>query len=415
MPKVFLDAGHGGKDPGALGNGLKEKDINLSVTLKVGNILTNHGVNVDYSRTTDTFLELADRAKKANDFKADIFVSIHCNAAENVNAKGVETYNYPNSTNGAKLAKSIQDSIISSKVYTANRGTKTANFAVLRLTNMPAALVEMAFITNAEDTNILKSKQDELAIAIAKGILNYLGIKYNENPSNPDQGTPIISEPTATILQMQEWARGKNAHQKFIDLAPVFYNISVQAGVNPVVTYCQSAKETGYFRFGGVLDITFNNPCGMKTTSGGNDKDPNAHQRFKSWEEGIKAQVDHLALYAGAPGYPKTDTPDPRHFNFIKGTAPTVEELGGKWAPSQSYGTDIVKMMKELESIKVSEAEEKELDKIKISLHGKLIEIKGIYKDNTNYIPVRFLENMGYQIDWDNDSKTVLIDYKEVK
>lgn len=413
MPKVFLDAGHGGKDPGALGNGLKEKDINLSVTLKVGNILTNHGVNVDYSRTTDTFLELADRAKKANDFKADIFVSIHCNAAENVNAKGVETYNYPNSTNGAKLAKSIQDSIISSKVYTANRGTKTANFAVLRLTNMPAALVEMAFITNAEDTNILKSKQDELAIAIAKGILNYLGIKYKENPSNPDQGTPIISEPTATILQMQEWARGKNAHQKFIDLAPVFYNISVQAGVNPVVTYCQSAKETGYFRFGGVLDITFNNPCGMKTTSGGNDKDPNAHQRFKSWEEGIKAQVDHLALYAGAPGYPKSDTPDPRHFNFIKGTAKTVEELGGKWAPSATYGTDIVRMMKEVESIVVEEIEETELNTIKINLHGKSLEVQGIYKDKTNYIPVRFLEKLGYRISWDDKSKTVIIEYKE--
>lgn len=412
MVKVFLDAGHGGKDPGALGNGLKEKDINLSVTLKVGNILTNHGVNVNYSRTTDTFLELADRAKKANDFKADIFVSIHCNAAENTAAKGVETYSYPGSSNGAKLAKLLQSSIVSSGVYTVDRGTKTANFAVLRLTNMPAALVEMAFITNGEDANILKSKQDELAIAIAKGILNYLGIKYNENPSNPDQGTPIISEPTATILQMQEWARGKNAHQKFIDLAPVFYNISVQAGVNPVVTYCQSAKETGYFRFGGVLDITFNNPCGMKTTSGGNDKDPNAHQRFKSWEEGIKAQVDHLALYAGAPGYPKSDTPDPRHFNFIKGTAKTVEELGGKWAPSATYGTDIVKMVKEVENTIVEEIiEDNQLDIIKISLHGKKLEVEGIYQNNINYIPVRFLEKLGYDIGWENG--IVIIDYKE--
>jgi len=411
--KVFLDAGHGGKDPGALGNNMQEKDINLSVTLKIGDILKNHGINVGYSRTTDVFLELAERATEANNFGADVFVSIHCNAFNNATAQGVETFSYPGSTNGAKLAKSIQDSIIASKLYTKDRGTKTANFAVLRLTKMPAALVELAFITNTQDAEILRNKQTELAISVAKGILDYLGIKYIENPSKSGSGTPIISKPTTTINQMQEWAKSKKAHQKFIDLAPVFYDISVQAGVNPAVTYCQSAKETGYFKFGGVLDITFNNPCGMKTKSGGSDKDPNVHQRFKSWEEGIKAQVDHLALYAGAPGYPKTDTPDPRHFNFIKGTAPTVEELGGKWAPSQSYGTDIVKMMKELESIKVSEAEEKELDKIKISLHGKELEIEGIKMDNTNYIPVRFLGALGYDVGWQNG--VVTIEYKGVK
>lgn len=177
--KVFLDAGHGGKDPGALGNGLKEKDINLSVTLKVGNILTNHGVNVGYSRTTDVFVELQDRATMANNFGADVFVSIHTNAAENINAKGVETFSYPGSVKGSRLAQVIQDSVLDDKLYTINRGTKTANFAVLRLTNMPAALVEMGFITNGEDANILKNRQNELAIAIAKGVLKFLGVPFN--------------------------------------------------------------------------------------------------------------------------------------------------------------------------------------------------------------------------------------------
>jgi N-acetylmuramoyl-L-alanine amidase len=180
MAKVFLDAGHGGKDPGALGSGLMEKNINLAVTLKVGEILTNHGVVVAYSRTTDTFLELSERASLANQFEADVFVSLHCNAFGDPAAKGVETYSYINSTNGAKLAKSIQDSIISSGVYTRDRGTKTANFAVLRLTKMPAALVEMGFITNKDDAFILINRQQELALAIAKGILSYLGIAYQE-------------------------------------------------------------------------------------------------------------------------------------------------------------------------------------------------------------------------------------------
>ena len=178
MAKVYLDAGHGGHDPGALGNGLREKDIALSVTLKIGNILKNHGVNVGYSRTTDVFLELADRATRANSFGGNVFVSVHCNAFADTSAKGVETYSYPGSTIGANLSKAIQNSIISSGAYTTNRGTKTADFAVLRLTNMPAALVELGFITNTQDANILKNRQEELAVAVSKGILNYLGIPY---------------------------------------------------------------------------------------------------------------------------------------------------------------------------------------------------------------------------------------------
>lgn len=200
---VCIDPGHGGKDPGALGNGMKEKDITLSVTLKVGEILKNHGVTVGYTRTTDEFIELADRAKKANDFKADIFVSIHCNAAENTAAKGVETYSYPGSSNGAKLARLLQSSIVSSGVYTVDRGTKTANFAVLRLTKMPAALVEMAFITNGEDANILKNRQNELAIAIAKGILSYLGILYKGGNTM----TNTNDTPSEWAKEAMEWAK----------------------------------------------------------------------------------------------------------------------------------------------------------------------------------------------------------------
>ena len=412
--KVFLDAGHGGKDPGALGNGLREKDINLSVALKIGDILKNHGVDVGYSRTTDVFVELQDRTTMANNFGADVFVSIHCNAFGDSSAQGVETYSYPGSMSGRDLAKAIQDSIIASGVYTVNRGIKTANFAVLRQTNMPAALVELAFITNPQDAGILRNRQDDLALAVARGILDYLNIKYVEGTSNSRSGLPILSKPTATIEQMKKWAESKRANQKFIDLAPLFYDISVKAGVNPVVAYCQSAKETGYMKFGGVLDISFNNPCGMKVSAGGGDKDPNAHKRFKNWEEGIQAQVDHLALYAGAPGYPKADTPDPRHFSYLKGTAKTVEELGGKWAPSKSYGTDIVKMVKEVENTIVEEIiEDNQLDIIKISLHGKELEVEGIYQNNINYIPVRFLEKLGYDIGWENG--IVIIDYKEVK
>ncbi|AFS78972.1 putative sporulation-specific N-acetylmuramoyl-L-alanine amidase [Gottschalkia acidurici 9a] len=90
---------------------------------------------------------------------------------------------YPGSTTEAKLSKNIQDSIIASKVYTANRGTKTANFSVLRLTKMPAALVELVFISNTQDADILRNRQNELALAVTKGILSNFCISYNGGSS----------------------------------------------------------------------------------------------------------------------------------------------------------------------------------------------------------------------------------------
>lgn len=182
--KVIFDPGHGGKDPGAVGNNLQEKDINLAVGLKAGKILERHNIEVIYTRTTDTFVELSERANMANKANVDIFVSFHANAAGNANAQGLETFSYPNSAKGTALAKCIQDSIIQARLYTKDRGIKTANFAVLRQTNMPAALVELGFITNSEDAKILRDKQNELALAVAKGVLNYLGIKYVNDKSD---------------------------------------------------------------------------------------------------------------------------------------------------------------------------------------------------------------------------------------
>lgn len=414
MSKVFIDAGHGGKDPGAVGNSLREKDIALPIALEVGAILKRHKVEVMQSRTSDVYLELSTRASMANKFKANIFVSIHINAATNVAARGVETFSHIGSPKGAILAKNLQDQLVADKIFTANRGTKTANFAVLRLTSMPAALVELGFITNSLDAVLLRNEQSKMAKSVAIGILKNLGIKYIDNTITPPPviqkpGFNIISKTNATIEQMMEWARKKEATKLFIDLAPSFYEISNKAGVNPLVTYCQSAKETGYMKFAGVLNASYFNTCGLKTKDGGGDKDPHAHQRFKSWNEGIQAQVDHLALYAGAPGYPKPGTPDPRHFPFIKGTATTVQALSGKWAPAADYGTSIINLISELEKtvapIKPTQPT------IKMNLLGKIVSINGTTKDGTIYIKVdskdislrSVFESMGFEVTWENN------------
>ena len=159
----------------------------------------------------------------------------------------------------------------------------------------------------------------------------------------------IVSETEVTAKDAKKWAESKGATETFIDLADLYFEYASEHGaVNPAIAYVQAAKETGYGKFGGVLDESYNNPCGMKTSVGGADSDPNAHQRFNSWDEGVKAHLDHLALYAGAKGYPRSDTYDPRHFVTIKGKATTVNALGGNWAPSPTYGEEINKLYNDL-------------------------------------------------------------------
>lgn len=164
--------------------------------------------------------------------------------------------------------------------------------------------------------------------------------------------TPIITTPSSSITQMEDWARSKGATTTFISLARKYWNLAPKhGGIDPVVAYAQAAKETGFGRFGGIIDESFNNPCGLKTPQGGADNDPLAHQKFTSWDEGIMAHLDHLALYAGALGYPKASgqTYDPRHFKSIYNTVGnSVENLGGKWAPSSTYGIEIATMVADM-------------------------------------------------------------------
>src|SRR5699024_9226470 len=165
---------------------------------------------------------------------------------------------------------------------------------------------------------------------------------------------PIRTETKSSVKQMQAWARNKNATETFRNLASIYFSLGTKIGVNPEGAYCQAAHETGFGNFGGVIDETYYNPCGLKISVGGDNDNPNAHKRFKNWDEGVTAHLDHLALYAGASGYPKTDTPDPRHFTYLKGRAKTFKALGGNWAPSQTYGERIENLLNELYKTKTN-------------------------------------------------------------
>ncbi|MGB9825727.1 MAG: N-acetylmuramoyl-L-alanine amidase [Desulfofundulus sp.] len=177
--RIVIDPGHGGSDPGAVGpNGLKEAHVNLAVALKVAEKLRKAGVEVKLTRTNDVFIDLQPRCDIANSFGADYFVSIHCNSAGTPEAKGTETYCYKFGGKGEILAKAIQAELIAA-TGRANRGVKTANYYVLRRTNMPAVLTELAFISNPEEERLLGSPdyQEKCATAIARGIGKVIGVK----------------------------------------------------------------------------------------------------------------------------------------------------------------------------------------------------------------------------------------------
>lgn len=205
MAKIFIDPGHNptGADTGATGFGLKEQDISVLIGVKVRDMLVNSGHTVKMSRESvgqstpnlSVNASLADRYNAANSWGADIFVSIHCNAS-NGQGHGTETYYCSGSTQGAKLAQCVQDSLIK-HVGRTNRGVKIANFAVIRHTNMPAILVETAFIDNQSDNATLATDTGRYAYAlgISEGVCNYFGTSVNaatpsvESVSAPDPMT----------------------------------------------------------------------------------------------------------------------------------------------------------------------------------------------------------------------------------
>ena len=173
---VVLDAGHGGSAYGASYEGYMEKDINLSVTRKVQALLLARGYNVVMTRSDDSYVDLYERADIANAVEADIFVSIHSNAAENrPDFQGIYTYYHPSSQRGKRLALAIQEPL-SQITGGLNRGVRSNDYVVLRETDMCAVLVEMGFMSNHEELmNLVNdSYQDKLAQGITEGIVRYL-------------------------------------------------------------------------------------------------------------------------------------------------------------------------------------------------------------------------------------------------
>lgn len=258
--KVTLDAGHGDHDFGAVYSGRIEKNIALAIVLKVGKILElNPNVNVIYTRKTDVFIDLVERANIANRANSNIFVSIHCNANKNTAADGTETYvmglskvasnleaakkensvitlekdykrkyegydpNSPESMigmtlmqeeyldNSISLASKIEDNFEKLGKKLRQGGVKQAPFMVLHKAYMPRVLVETGFISNTTEGNILNSEegQDEIAKAIAEAILSYKREYFGSGTPEVIEARPVRDTSTPAKNKVVESAAVK--------------------------------------------------------------------------------------------------------------------------------------------------------------------------------------------------------------
>ncbi|MBB6448583.1 hypothetical protein HNR44_000532 [Geomicrobium halophilum] len=178
--KLYLDPGHGGNDTGATGNGLQEKNIVLDIALRIRDILLSayNNVEVNMSRTTDTFVSLGQRTSEANAWGADYFLSIHCNAF-NGSANGYEDYIHSSLSDTSQTA--VYQEILHDEIMKQNnlsdRGRKKANFHVLRETTMSALLTENGFIDHSGDAALMQD--DSWRQAVARGHVNGLERAFN--------------------------------------------------------------------------------------------------------------------------------------------------------------------------------------------------------------------------------------------
>jgi N-acetylmuramoyl-L-alanine amidase len=197
MTQCVIDSGHGGNDPGAIGNNTYEKNNNLSLSLKIGKILQQHGLIVNYTRTEDrdfcdgdfsVNLDLQNRVAIAKTYSPDVFISCHNNSF-NQQAKGIETWCYKFGGSDEALATCIQNQMVSA-LGMVDRGVKVSGNKIYVLkkfdgTKTDAVLVEYGFIDSEED--LILSKMDIASVAISKGVLEFLGVQYIEQNNNGDE------------------------------------------------------------------------------------------------------------------------------------------------------------------------------------------------------------------------------------
>lgn len=241
--KVFIIVGHGGSDPGAVANGFKEKDLNLTIATACADVLKRHGVDVLMSRTRDENDPLPEEIKECNAFNPDLAIADHNNAG---GGDGFEAWYQAESAASKKLAEHIEREV--KAIGQNSRGVKKklnsygSNwYAYLREIKVPTVILESAFVDNATDMQIIdtETEQKVMGVAQAKGVLSYLGIAYKEEvpTAKPSASSGPASVGVGSVVRLNKGAKTYTGG----GLASFVYNrdhiVSDLKGDRAVITY----------------------------------------------------------------------------------------------------------------------------------------------------------------------------------
>ncbi|MFH1120853.1 MAG: N-acetylmuramoyl-L-alanine amidase [Bacteroidota bacterium] len=330
--RVVIDAGHGGHDPGAVGKISNEKDITLSLALKTGKYIRENlkDVEVIYTRKTDVFVELYRRAKIANEAKADLFISIHCNANASSSPYGSETYvmglhksaanlavaqlenkailledDYhvqyegfdPSSPEGYIFFSMLQNAYLDQSLSLAsivqkqfkdnvnlyNRGVKQAGFWVLYKTTMPSILIETAFISNQNDEKILASEagQDKLSMAIYNAVKEYKqSVEKTGNGNQPELAENNVSTPAVTKSETAPVVEAEPENPGKVSNGTTSENFEPVFKVQFFISKTRLEKDASQFK--GLENVGWYLHQGIYKYTVGNEKSPEDAQKLVS-------------------------------------------------------------------------------------------------------------------------------------
>lgn len=305
MSKITLDLGHGGSDPGAVYGNLIEKNIVLVVGMACRDELLRHGIEVQMTRTSDVFVGLSERAVMANNWGANYFVSIHCNAGGGdrgevihsiYRGKGLELSN-----NISSEMSNIGQTFV--KVYDKVGDGNKDYYAVIRETNMDAVIVECAFLDNETDNQIIDTIEEQkvFGMAIAKGILKQLGVGYK-----PTETIPVTpSVPSGELYRVRKsWSDASSQIGAYSSLE----NAKIACDKNPGYSVYDSNGNVVYTKAIENIDVIY------QVYSNGR------------WLPNVKNIIDFAGIY-GTPA-------QAIYANLSKGSIQyRVHNTGGNWLP----------------------------------------------------------------------------------
>lgn len=343
--KIIIDSGHGGKEPGASGFGMKEKNLNLIFAKLLAVKLENLDLEIDSSLINDQYYSPGELTRRIKESGADICISCHNNAF-NGSVRGFEVIHSIHSE--GTLAKLMAEEVkttgfpvrrVFSKESTAPSRVGKDYYYIIRDTypQVETIIVEFGFMDNMEDYQRLTDPywQDKLTAALTVAVNRYIN-------SSIQSKTSILGKSILLPEQLKRALKKVNGSAN-MEIVDIYYDIAPIYGVKADLAFLQSVLETNWLRFTGIVKPGQNNFAGIGATG------PNSSSlSFPTVKAGVEAHIQHLYAYASKSRVPEGRTLyDKRFYLVVRGSAPNWEDLNGKWAvPGIGYGERILDLQK---------------------------------------------------------------------